>query len=164
MTKNAAYSDGIDLFADQTLLDPYPVFTALRETAPVVWIEKNQVWAITRYQDVREALNNPDGFSSSKVAFNDAMNDALKGTSLATDPPEHRQLRKTLLAPLTPRALKSIGDDIVAKAEAMVASLVEKGSFDAINDLARAFPKQVDRKSTRLNSSHRLTSRMPSSA
>jgi cytochrome P450 len=141
--KDVVHASEVDLFSDQTLLDPYPVYARLREMAPVVWMEKNQVWAITRYQEVREALNNPEVFSSNKVAFNDAMNDALRGTSLATDPPEHRQLRKTLLAPLTPRALKSIEDDIAEKAERMIGAVVEKGSFDAINDVARAFPKVV---------------------
>lgn len=143
MTDIAAYRSDVDLFSDQTLLDPYPVYADLREKAPAVWIEKNRVWAITRYRDVREALNSPEIFSSNKVAFNDAMNDALRGTSLATDPPEHRQLRKTLLAPLTPRALKAIGDDIAEKADRMMHALVEKGSFDGIKDLARAFPKEV---------------------
>lgn len=143
MTKNTAHTSKIDLFADQTLLDPYPVYASLRETAPVLWMENNQVWAVTRYDDVRDAMNNPEVFSSSKVAFNDAMNNALKGTSLATDPPDHRQLRKTLLAPLTPRALKSIETDITQKAERMMDALVAKGTFDAINDVARAFPKEV---------------------
>lgn len=71
------------------------------------------------------------------------MNRALAGTSLATDAPDHRQLRKTLLAPLTPRALKSIEDDIGSKADRLVDDLVARGSFDAIGDLARAFPLQV---------------------
>ncbi len=141
--KATVHASDVDLFADQTLLNPYPVYAQLRETAPVVWMEKNGIFVITRYAEVREALNNAEVFSSTKVAFNDMMNDALKGTSLATDPPEHRQLRKTLLAPLTPRALKSIEDGVVAKAEAMIDALVAKGSFDAIDDVARAFPKAV---------------------
>lgn len=140
---DTVHTSDVDLFSDQSLLDPYPLYAPLRERAPVVWMETNKLWAITRYQDVRDAMNNPEVFSSAKVAFNDGMNDALKGTSLATDPPEHRQLRKTLLAPLTPRALKSIEEDVIGKAERMVDRLVAKGTFDAIDDLARAFPKEV---------------------
>lgn len=143
MKKDAKHVSDVDLFSDATLLDPYPVYAELREKAPAVWMETNQVWAITRYDEVREALNKPEVYSSNKVAFNDAMNEALAGTSLATDPPEHRQLRKTLLAPLTPRALKSIEDDVTTKAGAMIDALVAQGSFDAINDVARAFPKLV---------------------
>lgn len=143
MTKDAQFTSDVDLFSDATLLDPYPIYADLREMAPVVWMGTNQFWAITRYDEVRAAMNNPEVFSSTKVAFNDAMNEALTGTSLATDPPEHRQLRKTLLAPLTPRALKSIEDDVNAQAEKLIDTLVAKGTFDAIEDVARAFPKLV---------------------
>lgn len=133
----------IDVFSDEVLQNPYPFYSKLREQSPVVYLEKNDLWALTRYQTIRNALENHEVFSSRKVAFNDQMNQALAGTSLATDPPEHRQLRKTLLTPLTPRALKGIEDDIKATADELVADLVSRGTFDAIGDLARAFPLKV---------------------
>ena len=133
----------IDVFSDDVLENPYPYYSKLREQSPVVYLEKNDLWALTRYQTIRDALENHEVFSSRKVAFNDQMNQALAGTSLATDPPEHRHLRKTLLAPLTPRALKGIEEDIKATADELVAELVSRGSFDAIGDLARAFPLKV---------------------
>lgn len=139
---NVATSD-IDIFSDEVLTNPYPAYARLREQATVVYLPQNNLWAVTRYQAIRDTLENHAVFSSTKVAFNEDMNRALTGTSLASDPPDHRQLRKTLLAPLTPKALKSIEDDIGAKADALVADLVARGSFDAIADLARAFPLEV---------------------
>ena len=41
---------------------------------------------------------------------------------------------------------------------------MKTGSEAALNALTLVFPVQIDRKSTRLNSSHRSQSRMPSSA
>lgn len=143
MTKTNIATSDIDVFSDEVLQNPYPPYAKLREQSTVVFLEKNNLWAVTRYQAIRDALENHEVFSSTKVAFNEDMNRALAGTSLATDPPEHRQLRKTLLAPLTPRALKSIEDDIKGKAEQLVDELVSRGSFDAIGDLARAFPLEV---------------------
>ncbi len=143
MTNPSAPTSDVDFFSDDILLNPYPTYAQIRELAPVVWMEKMQVFAITRYADIQTAFNNPLIFSSEKVAFNDAMNDALKGTSLATDPPEHTQLRKTILAPLIPRALKSIEENVTLKAETLMDKLVEQGSFDAIQDIARAFPLEV---------------------
>ncbi|TXH96117.1 MAG: cytochrome P450 [Pseudorhodobacter sp.] len=139
---DVAKSD-IDVFSDEVLQNPYPYFAELREMAPVVYLAKNNLWAVTRYQGIRDALENSDVFSSVKVAFNDDMNRALTGTSLATDPPEHRQLRKTLMAPLTPRALKGIEDSIGEKAEALVDALVARGKFDAITDMVRVFVREV---------------------
>ena len=59
--------------------------------------------------------------------------------------------------------LNEIGDYIEKKSYTSYASRVVSGLFAAVDVLER-FPLAGDRKSTRLNSSHRLESRMPSSA
>lgn len=133
----------IDLWSDEVLLDPYPVFTELREQAAAVRLEKNDVWVLTRYQEIREALGNWEAFSSTAVAFNPDMNGALIGTSLATDPPQHEALRSALTENLSPRALRKLKASIDQKADDLVAGVVERGSFDAISDLARELPLQV---------------------
>ena len=143
MTVETSVSSKIDLFSDEVLLDPHPFFAELREQASVVRLEKNGVWALTRYDVIREALANWEVFSSNAVAFNDDMNAALVGTSLATDPPEHQRLRAALTENLTPRALRKLKGSIDEKADALVAELVARGSFDAIDDLARALPIAV---------------------
>jgi cytochrome P450 len=91
-----------DIFSDEVLLDPYDAFAELREQAGAVWVPANNVWAITRYADVRAAFLNPGTFSSNKVAFNDMMNEALQGTTLETDPPDHQNLRSALMENLPP--------------------------------------------------------------
>jgi cytochrome P450 len=133
----------IDLWSDEVLLDPYPTFTELREQAAAVRLEKNDVWVLTRYREIREALGNWEDFSSTAVAFNPDMNGALVGTSLATDPPQHEALRSALTENLSPRALRKLKASIDQKADDLVAGLVERGSFDAISDLARELPLQV---------------------
>lgn len=143
MTVETIATSEIDLFSDEVLTNAYHYYAQLREQSAVVRLPANDVWALTRYEQIREALASWEVFSSTKVAFNDDMNGALRGTSLATDPPEHTALRAALTENLTPRALRKMKGDIDAKADEMVAGLVERGSFDAIDDLARAFPLQV---------------------
>ncbi|MCP3769149.1 MULTISPECIES: cytochrome P450 [Streptomyces] len=133
----------VDLFADDVLVDPYPVHAELRELGPVVHLRRNDVYALTRYDVVRDALADWESFSSASIAFNPMANEALTGTSLASDPPVHTQLRATLTENLSPRALRGLKGQIEAKADALVAELVEKGSFEAIDALARAFPLEV---------------------
>jgi cytochrome P450 len=55
----------------------------------------------------------------------------------------HTQLRATLTENLSPRALRGLKTTIDAKAAALVDELVAKGSFDAIDALARVFPLEV---------------------
>ncbi|MFE1071300.1 cytochrome P450 [Streptomyces sp. NPDC058783] len=133
----------VDLFADEVVLDPYPVYADLRERGPVVHLPQNDVYALTRYDAIRGALADWESFSSTSIAFNPMANEALTGTSLASDPPVHTQLRATLTENLSPRALRGLKGTITAKADALVAELVEKGSFEAIDALARAFPLEV---------------------
>ncbi|MFI6457819.1 cytochrome P450 [Streptosporangium amethystogenes] len=133
----------VDLFADEVVLDPYPVYAELREQGPVVHLRKNDVHALTRYAVIRDALSDWESFSSTSIAFNPMANEALTGTSLASDPPVHTQLRATLTENLSPRALRGLKGRIEAKADALVAELVEKGSFEAIDALARVFPLEV---------------------
>ncbi|WP_420752921.1 cytochrome P450 [Rhodococcus sp. O3] len=133
----------LDLFADEILTDPYPAFTELRELGPVVYLPAHDVYALTRYDVIRGALADTATFSSRSIAFNPAANEALQGTSLASDPPIHTELRATLTENLSPRALRGLETGIETKADALVADLVKKGSFEAIDALARAFPLEV---------------------
>lgn len=133
----------IDLFADDVLVDPYPTYAALRELGPVVHLPHNDVYALTRYDVIRDALADWETFSSTSIGFNPMVNEALAGTSLRSDPPEHTTLRATLSENLTPRALRGLGVQIEAKADALVAELAARGDFEAIDDLARTFPLEI---------------------
>src|SRR4051795_12900499 len=133
-------TSSIDLFADEVLLDPYPYYARLRDLGGVVHLPGNDVYALTRYDVVRAALGDPGTFSSRTIGFNPMVNEALQGTSLASDPPVHARLRATLTENLSPRALRGLKATIDAKAAVLVDELVTKGSFDAIDALARAFP------------------------
>ncbi|RZK71035.1 MAG: cytochrome P450 [Rhodococcus sp. (in: high G+C Gram-positive bacteria)] len=142
MTSTPA-SSAIDLFADEILTDPYPTYSELRDLGAVVHLPANDVYALTRYDAIRDALADPGTFSSRTIGFNPMVNEALQGTSLASDPPIHAELRATLTENLSPRALRGIRDRIQTKADALVADLVARGSFEAIDALARVFPLAV---------------------
>lgn len=143
MAGTVAESD-IDLWSDENLSNPYPTYAQLREQAAVVKLTQADVYAITRYEEIRAALGDWETFSSENaIGFNDGVNGALTGTTLATDPPLHEKLRAALTEGLTPRALRSIKGSIDEKAEKIVAALVARGSFDAVEDLAKELPLQV---------------------
>jgi cytochrome P450 len=137
-------SSNVDLFSDDALVDPYPIYREIRETAPLVYLPSNDLHALTRYEHVRAALDDWETFSSAQgVAFNDTANAALKGAIIHSDPPAHTQLRKILRQHLAPRALADLVPTINAKADDLVASLVRRRHFDAVADLAQTFPVSV---------------------
>ena len=108
-----------------TAADPYPVYTRLRDEAPVCRVEADDVWAVSRYDDVTAVLRDPGTFSSA------AMRDFMTGGAarrhrarnpwadqasmmfgnsrvvLAVDPPDHTVLRRLLSRSFTPRAIEA---------------------------------------------------------
>ena len=70
--ENAVYYDpyNVDIVAD-----PYPVYRALRETHPVFYSPQGRFWAISRYDDVLEALGRPAMFSSRRSPGEPAPDD-----------------------------------------------------------------------------------------
>ena len=143
MAQAVAESD-IDLWSDENLSNPYPTYAVLRDQAAVVRLTQSDVWCLTRYDVIKEALNDWETFSSVKaIGFNDGVNDALQGTTLASDPPMHTQLRAALTENLTPRALRALKDSANEISDRIFKELVAKGSFDAVEDLACVLPLNI---------------------
>ena len=123
MTSSTPASSDIDLFADEVLTDPYPRYARLRDLGAVVHLPANNVYALTRYDVIRDALGDPGTFSSRTIGFNPMVNEALQGTSLASDPPIHTELRATL-PKTSPRGRCAASRSDRDKADALVAELV----------------------------------------
>lgn len=134
----------VDLFSEEVLLDPYPTYAALREMGPVVWLEPLGFYFFTRFADIQAALSDWETFTSAQgVTMNDQMNAALQGGVLCSDPPEHDPVRKVLIKPLLPQALKELTEKISSEAEGLIERLVEKGRFDAATELAQYLPVTI---------------------
>lgn len=135
---------GLDLHTDEAIYDPYPLFQELRDLGGAVWMEKYGMFALSRYRDVRAALSDWKVFSSAHgVTFNEPINQALKGATLLSDPPEHQQMRAVLRRPFSAKGLRDLERELNAEAETVVGRLVERASFDVVRDLARHLPVTI---------------------
>ena len=65
----AADLSDVQLFDEQTLKDPYEVFSLLRDNAPVFYVPEMNVTVVTRYDLVREAIKDTETFSSDMNAY-----------------------------------------------------------------------------------------------
>lgn len=143
-TAATGISQDIDLTSEDYLHDPFPTYERIRAAGPAVYLPRYDAYAVGRYNDVRTVLADWETFSSARgIGLNDLANAATQGMIIATDPPEHDKLRSVLAERLSPRAIRSLGEDIGRQADALVAAVVRRGSFDAVEDLARAFPVSI---------------------
>jgi cytochrome P450 len=134
----------VDIFSEDVMAAPYPVFQQLRDAGPVVHLDRFGVYAVPRYQQARDVLADWESFSSADIAFNNDFNEYMSDFSiLRSDPPLHDAMRNTLAAKLARRALREQEPAISRRAKDIVGRLVEQGSFDAVTDLARRFPVEI---------------------
>src|SRR5436309_15641673 len=128
----------LDLWSTEVLLDPWEEFRTIRDTAPVVYLERYDVYAVGRYRDVRGVLRDWQTFTSADgVAFNDLMNEAEMGTAPGSDPPEHDAVRSVMLERLRLTEVRGLVDLVQKRADDLVAELGERGSIDPVTDLAQ---------------------------
>ncbi|WP_369138494.1 cytochrome P450 [Modestobacter versicolor] len=133
-----------DIYTDEALLEPYEHYRALRDLGPAVWLEAHGAFAVARYADARAVLANTEDFHSANgIALNEPANSAILGCTLASDGELHAHLRQVVAHRLTPRSLRPMRETVTARADELVAGLVERGSFDAVADLARALPLSI---------------------
>ena len=146
MTTQAPALD-IDPFCDAFLADPYPYHEILRETAPVVWLERYGIFAAARHAEVQTALQDWRTFSSDAGVGLANLNthEVFRPRSiiLEVDPPLHDQTRPALAMALSPAVIRALKPTFEAEAEALVGELASRGSFDGVADLAEVYPLKV---------------------
>ena len=141
-----AISD-LDPFAAEFLTDPYPFHAALRDAGPVVRLSRYNIWASARHEPVQAALSDWQTFcSSAGVGLSDFRKEKPWRTPslvLEADPPLHTRTRAVLTRILSPAALRRLRGMFEQEAGRLVEALVTRGRFDAIKDLAEAYPLKV---------------------
>jgi cytochrome P450 len=137
----------VDPFSIEFFEDPHRIHHELREAGPVVWLSRYGIWAVARFREVHDVLHDWRTFCSSRgVGMSDfAKEKPWRPPSLVleTDPPEHDRARAVLNQVLAPGVMKELRGRIAAAAGEMADELVARRSFDAIPDLAQAFPLSV---------------------
>jgi hypothetical protein len=137
----------IDPYSDEFLSDPFPFFAQIRSLGPLVRLEKYDCYATADHGVVSSILRDHETYCSSAGA---GLSNFLKekpwrppSLLLETDPPEHTRARRVVNKALNPGAVKLLRDRFEKEAEGIVGRLVEKGSFDAVTELAEVYPLKV---------------------
>jgi cytochrome P450 len=134
----------LDLYADEVVEDSSDAFARIRDAGPLVWLPRHRMWAMGRYDDVREALRDDELLISGHgVAANPITNLAARGTTLFSDGDPHATRRKVLMRSLGAKAIAPIAERLDAEAEAIVGDLLGCGEFDAAEDFSSGLPVRV---------------------
>ncbi|MFM0027343.1 benzoate 1,2-dioxygenase electron transfer component BenC [Paraburkholderia madseniana] len=112
--------------------DPYEHYRWMREHAPVLRCQSatSDVWFLSRYDDVYQAIRNPKLFSSEVVSP-----PPLTFLTLF-DAPDHSRLRKVVQPSFLPLALDPFIEQIGQRAEDLLDAMIAKGGGDVVDDFA----------------------------
>jgi cytochrome P450 len=159
-----------DPFTTHLGADPYPLYRELREQGPVHHAMPSDIHCITRYEEARSVLGQPELFSSRamETVFARGSNVNFKmrhvmgvvrflwrmrasliqfrkaGSIITIDPPRHGELRSIVNRGFTPKQIAGWEPWIrQIVAEELGDKLERTGDFDAIRDLAIPLPTRV---------------------
>lgn len=129
---------------------PFPAYEWMLESRPVWRDTATGFWVVTRYDDVRMVLGNPQVWSSrADQIFNrtSTVADQVRhiyetegwpplDTLVSNDPPGHKRYRVLVDKALSPAKVKGIQAVIDAAVERLTAVMLDSGRLDFMRDFA----------------------------
>lgn len=126
--------------------NPRPIYRRLRDEAPAYWSEPANLWALSRYEDVKAALLNWRVFSSEAGhGSSGPAGELFKEYPhlLMFDPPRHSDLRRVLSGLLTPQRMHDLKDAVRELVCNLLDPFVGEKGFDLTDDFAGHLPPLV---------------------
>ena len=132
-------------FAPELRENPYPLYKELRDQAPAYYNRELDFWALSRFEDVANAIQNPRRYSSAQgigVGMTGAPGQ-LMPTLIMTDPPRHTLLRSLVNRAFTPRRIADLEGRIREIATRLIDEFIEREQCDLVADLSAPLPTIV---------------------
>jgi len=123
--------------------DPYTTYTWLREHEPVYWDRFNQLWFVSRYNDIVAIERNKTTFINSHQMGGYRPNIPADPSIIGLDEPEHTVRRNLVARRFTPRTIGSWENHIREVVSDLFEPLAETGKAEIISQLAAPLPAKM---------------------
>ncbi len=150
-TGNATADDratgrSIDLLDGEFYVDdPYPTYAWMREHAPLYWDATNELWGVSRYDDIVEIEKRKDRFiNSDQTKGGYRPNIPADPAIIGLDDPLHQRRRNLVARRFTPRAVASWEDHVRGVVSALFDdALGHGGPVEVVSELAAPLPAEM---------------------
>ncbi|MHB8599622.1 MAG: cytochrome P450 [Ktedonobacteraceae bacterium] len=119
--------------------DPFHWYQTMRETEPIHYNARYNVWELFRYADVRQIALDYTAFSS-EVAGSMTGKRPINTILVQMDPPRHRQLRSLVNQAFTPRTVARLTQHITTITHELLDAAAPYGTLDVVSDLSDPLP------------------------
>ncbi len=151
--------DPDDLFAPEVIADPYGYFGHLRETDPLHWNARSELWIVTRYEDLVWLVRHHELFSSAVIKSDqrppyppidaedrglfDEVRHFRSDQLVEQDRPAHTTMREAVHEYFTPTAMESWRPFVRAAVAELLDEVAPKGRMDVLQALAAPLPVRI---------------------
>lgn len=116
----------------------------LREHDPVAWDAHNELWVITRYDDIVAVEKNKRAFiNSDTVKGGYRPNIPADRSIIGCDDPLHLARRKLVSRRFTPRAVNAWHDEVRETVDALLDPVIDRGRGEIVAELAAPLPARM---------------------
>src|SRR3954462_14731037 len=132
-----------DILSPEFAADPYPVYRAMREQAPLIWHEAMQSYIVSRYDDVERVFKDRNGeFTTDNY---DWQLEPVHGRTILQMSGREHSVRRALVAPaFRGNSLQETFMPVIERnARVLVDGFRTRGSADLVSEFALRFPVTV---------------------
>ena len=134
-------------FQDPYLSDPYSFWKRTRENEPVFYSPEIEYWVVTRYDDIKAILKDPEAFSSSNalsplVPWPEEALQILEAGGYSpvpllsnNDPPSHTRVRALVNSAFTSRGIKWLEPYLHSFINQEIDKFINDGRADVVQQL-----------------------------
>jgi cytochrome P450 family 144 len=146
---------GIELFHDQFVQNPYPLYERMLASGPVHQIGDSGFYAVCSWDAVNDAIARPEDFSSNLTATMVYQPDGAvaafevgelggQNQALATaDDPAHAVHRKALVPQLAPKRIRAFEPFIAATADRLWNANLRDGRIEWMSAMGNRLPMMI---------------------
>ena len=124
--------------------DPYSRYAWLREHSPCHWDDINELWVITRYDDIVAVSKDKERFvTSDRHKGGYRPNTPADASIIGIDDPLHSARRSLVSRRFTPRAVQRWREHITETVDELLDPVIERGAAEIVGELAAPLPAKM---------------------
>ncbi|HZM40566.1 MAG TPA: cytochrome P450 [Acidimicrobiales bacterium] len=127
----------IDVLDPRFYDDPWDAYRWLRANAPLWWDARNELWVVSRHEDVSHISRHQELYSAAQGVRPKV---AAPMSLISMDDPEHTRQRRLINKGFTPRMVRQLADHIRDLSHQIIDEIAERGECDFVGDFAIHVP------------------------
>jgi len=127
----------VDILDPRFYDDPWEAYRWLRANAPLWWDARNEMWVVSRHEDVSHISRHQELYSAAQGVRPKV---AAPMSIISMDDPEHTRQRRLVNKGFTPRMVRQLADHIRELSNEIIDEIAQRGECDFVEDFAIHVP------------------------